>query len=334
MNMDIAKLTLPASARSDGQRLAACQRILRKLADEFNGCGLSVGPELEGRRADIHERTLRVCRTLLPLRVRVRAAKGWKLRNDADGIDPRESAAKERALADRRYDAELKDNPILKSTARSVEFDDPPEDLNTYDWTTDPNGRFTVSVGGDQVSVAGLQKNEDAYGYKDFGVGHFVDFTHLFTTSCSTTAANQAGFFCVTATELDDFCNNTDAAGSFWTSAGAFPAYQIRHQMAGVNQDADAVGNLAVLTDYYVTYGRAGSAVTCKVYSNAARTVQVGVTASIDDDGTARPYFMPAISFNSGAAQVISYIVRDIDLQEVGGGAFYYREMILKRRLR
>ena len=315
MSDGLGQLELPASAVSDEQQLAACQRILRLLATEFNECGLPVGPRLEGRRADIHERTLLVCGTLIPLRVSVRVANGWKL--TTDGMDPRELGAKEAALADTQYDAELSDNPILKPRDQQLDVDDPTEDLNTYDWTTDPNSRFTISGSGDQVTVVGLTKNEDAYGYKNFGAGYFVDFTHLFTASCSTINNLQAGFFCATTTELDDFRNNDDAAGSFWSSNGVAISFHIRHSILGVQQDQDnIVAALSTSTDYYFTYARTGSTVTCDMYDDSARTSQVGVTLTIDDDGTARQYFMPAISFNSGAVVAISCIVKDVDLQQ------------------
>jgi len=82
---------------------------------------------------------------------------------------------------------------------------------------------------------------------------------------------------------------------------------------AGVIDDSI---NLAWNTTYYLTTDRAGAVITCKIYSDAARTVLVDTISGACAATTCRYAFGCASYDTSTAGKSITFDVYDMDLQE------------------
>jgi len=176
----------------------------------------------------------------------------------------------------------------------------------------DPNNHFA------QVTVkntgTNVNRNETAYVYKDFGVGHFDECEHLFDMRCT----NKGGISSIIvyygqSNSLNDYNNWTSGiAVRFYNVAGVVRIYLSDRGSASTD-----FYNAAEGTTYYCTLKRFNSTdLTLKIYSDAARTTLLDTLTlgSIDDNQYRYMYCGSSQNTSNNLAQ--SGWVENLDLQE------------------
>lgn len=156
------------------------------------------------------------------------------------------------------------------------------------------------------VDYTGLTRNADSYLRYDFGAAYFAgDFIHDFTMridSCTDNGVVGAiiggwGMSATARTSIKDMTNNVDGAALYLYCLSHSSAYQwslIGNGSATAQTFNDSIPTIT----RYVRVQRSGGTLTAKLYSDANRTAQVGLTLSIADANSYR-YFYPIITYNS-----------------------------------
>jgi len=202
------------------------------------------------------------------------------------------------------------------------------EDFTTYT-EVDPNSHIGL-VGTDHIDFAAY-RNEDAYLYKDYGVGHFGNFTHKIDVKLLDEVNSTLGFFWVLANSINDVKGIEDASqtaiglyaygGS--SSTNDYPRFTVRESYGGSGYQDVGATNLSTGTWYYLLIKKTGTAFVVGVYSTAAlRDAGDGTDGDVDNlaltlqaNHTLR-YAYAANTWNSGnGAYLINLDIEDLDLQ-------------------
>lgn len=191
---------------------------------------------------------------------------------------------------------------------------------------TDPNARISVTAS--RATAANLTRQEDAFVYKDKGVGWFAgDFKHRLAVR--VTAANSGGWLGVWA-----LANNVDDA--YWLQLNAQALlvnlyydganYQLRLREAYGGEFFTATYNISLNTTYYLELERLEGVGTygtlyCRIYSDAGYTsllTTLSLTLHVKADFR---YLFALLSYNSASAQVLSGYSESLDLNERWGAS-------------
>lgn len=186
----------------------------------------------------------------------------------------------------------------------------PYEDFTTYT-EVEPDDRIQKTA---THVDAELHRDEDAYLYKDKGAGHFTDFEHKIDVKLvSSDVAGWGGVWGLSQNTVDDWKGwaTGDIAVLFWTGAG--PVYNLKLEERGVGADGYIC---AVNTMYYLTIKKVGTSLTCKIYSDSARTNLLDTLSRTITDNSYR-YIYACLTTNSPAAMIANVDVENLDLQEV-----------------
>ncbi len=192
------------------------------------------------------------------------------------------------------------------------------EDFTTY-IEVDPDSDVTVEE--NTITVVSMRADADTHVTKDKGIDHFGDFEHLVQTKTIEVETNAEclvwgvsnGYF-----THGDMQDNTDglSVSHFRTGAFEYRIYLADYE-SGYLTDV-YVSN--VNTNYWLTIKRNGTALTCKIYLDEARTIldeTLVLTATIVE----YQYIIACGGKNKDVAPVdhrISCNIYDLDLQEVG----------------
>ena len=283
---------LPPSVTTDEDRLRCCIRMhgLQMAADARNldvlrDKGLT-GAALERERwnfiiaqapkvAEVSREICRVRPIVFPNR----------LKQAFDSNEP-SYVCKLEARADKRWDLDLADHPLLTVPKIQVDVSDPYEDFDTYAEVDVVADRLARS--GAQVDWTALDADEEAYVWKaKTSTGSFVH-----RGVAQNTAASATGIVCFGgyATEEDDAFNNNDWAG--WLFFGAATIYIAQYKVTSL-EASDNWAGASVGVPYYLTWNRAGAVVTGTIRITS-HTGAVQDVLSMNDDGVERTIAMPA----------------------------------------
>ena|SRR3990167_749872 len=213
------------------------------------------------------------------------------------------------------------------------EIIDPTEDLTTYT-ETDPNAHLAETAA--RVTWTDLARNEDAYLTTDKGVNFFDgSFTHLMDVNEGSTSVNSsyAYFWGLTNFNNDDLYgggpgggNNDELAANVeWNTAYVDYVFTIREQDGASQYTVDSGTSLyADDTTYYAKIVRDESVgvngtLYLYVYSNSARTTQVGATLStaLHTSNKDFRYVYACSSFNTAGLPTNTGYMENLDLQIV-----------------
>jgi hypothetical protein len=199
------------------------------------------------------------------------------------------------------------------------------EDFTSYT-EVDPNSHLSKTAY--HVDHKGY-RNEDCYLYKDKGVDHFGNFTHLIDLKPMGHGGTYYGcsyFWMLSKDTVDDFkglvnASKTAFAVGCWTNSVFVPYVQIEESYAGIRYVSTAI-ILAEGTQYYPKIVKSGTTVTLYVYSDAARTTQVTgspVSLTLHADHTCQ-YIFAGNTYNDGTdtSKWIAVDIDNLDLQEGG----------------
>ena len=193
------------------------------------------------------------------------------------------------------------------------------EDYTTYT-EVDPNNHIGL-VGTNHIDFDAYG-NESAYRYKDKGVDHFTDFEHKVNFQpISASADYSIGCPWVLSNEVDDVHTLRIAGKTLiyvpqgkWTAAT--PGVALSESYAGTDYHSEQLSGLAYNTWYYLTIKKLGTALTCKVYSDSARTnLLYTLSLTLHANHSFRYIFACSTINNNTTPHYVSDI-EDLDLQE------------------
>jgi len=197
----------------------------------------------------------------------------------------------------------------------------PTEDFTTYT-EVDPNNHISKTA---SHIDAYLYRNEDAYVYKDKGANHFgTSWEHKIDVKAVAHSDNGIALFWALTNDIDDWqgllTGNKPALGCEFYWAGT--TYQIVLAELKDGTQYATTWNCSGNTWYYLTISRSDSTLTCKVYSDSARTnLLTTLTLTLHTQPSHR-YVFGALSRNLGNAYSLDEDVENLDLQEVGGQVY------------
>jgi hypothetical protein len=210
----------------------------------------------------------------------------------------------------------------LRLTASIPAPPDPLEDYTAYT-EVDPDSEVTVAT--NTITVAGLGKNTDTYVYKNFGAGHFTDFSHLHQLKVTAWDVKGLATPYALADTVNDYLGliaNNFIGILVGENLSANGAFRLEQSTSG-SSTFDTALDLTLNVDYYFDTARSGTALTSDIYTDADRTV-VFDNLSITTGAGALQYYYPIASANNATTPTIDLISSNTDLQEAapGGGGY------------
>jgi len=165
-------------------------------------------------------------------------------------------------------------------------------------------------------------RTEDAYLYKDKTAGHFTDFTHLVDSKRVSFVGNPQGYFWMLTNDIDDGNGLNTAAKTFLgayfycSGSGANRYLVIAENYAG--SEYNQFYSYTLGTQYYLTIQKAGTALTMKIYNNAARTGLLATLSLTLHGNWNFRYIFAANTWNTGTANYYGDMdIDNLDLQEL-----------------
>ena len=192
------------------------------------------------------------------------------------------------------------------------------EDYTTYT-EVDPNSHIGL-VGTNHIDF-NAYANEDAYCYKDKGAAHFTDFEHKVDVRPISASADYCyGCNWLLSNALDDYHGLRTAGQTcvvvrtgHWTVA--YPQLYLSEYYGSTEYNAGPF-NAAYNTWYYLTIKKLGTALTCKIYSDSARTTLLNtLSLTLQADHSFR-YIFAANTQNEAVARNFDLDIENLDLQE------------------
>ena len=225
--------------------------------------------------------------------------------------------AKQQAYESIFWDDEL-DIETIRLSADMPEPPDPLEDFTTY-IENDPGS--DLSVISDTVNFTALSRNVDARVYKDFGIGHFGNFDHIFRIKITAVTGQGLVWPEMMANIIDDIFDiraaNEDYLGVEWIRIASENKIRLHESDEGtLYVDTSIILNLN--TNYYINNKVVGTASTCDIYDDPDNTNLVdGLSLTLQKTYSLR-YLYAINAINDGlSALTITGEMGDLDLQEV-----------------
>lgn len=192
----------------------------------------------------------------------------------------------------------------------------PLEDFTTYT-EVDPNNHIAKTA--NHVDWQDY-RNEDAYLYKDKGAGHFTDWEHKIDVKRLSVSGNALGWTWLLSNNVDDAKGLVTGAktfiGAYLMRSGGIDYLEIEECSSGTEYSTYYV--ISLNTWYYLTLQKVGTAFTCKVYSDSARTnLLTTLSLTLHGDWNFR-YVFACDSWNTGSAIYGDIDIENLDLQEGG----------------
>ena len=200
-------------------------------------------------------------------------------------------------------------NPTATTT--STDFR---EDYTTYA-EVDPNNHIEKTA--HHIDFYAI-KNEDAYLYKDAGVGHFTDFRHLLAVRTTGHGGDYPwSNVWVLANDLDDLYglrvgHKTAIFAMFYYHPSYGYYINIGEMYDGTCYLGTRYSGLSENTWYYLEIIKSGTSLTLKIYSDPARTTQVHSTEiTLHGDWSFR-YIYGCNTYNDGSTKYIVVEIEDL----------------------
>jgi len=208
----------------------------------------------------------------------------------------------------------IKLSDVLLGEVDAQPLPDPLQDFTTFT-EVDPNSRYAIAA--NVITVTGLTRNEAAYIYKDFGTGHFTDFTHDVGPFQYTSTGGTYGVvaFWAVSQALDDV--------NGWNEANEKAIYVSGIQGTGIyarefeGDSADSWGGAAQSTDYWFVIVKSGTGISVNAYSDPAKTsLEDTLTMTLGTD-RAYPYLFGVNSHDSTSTdKTVNASIANLDIHE------------------
>lgn len=211
------------------------------------------------------------------------------------------------------------------------------EDFSDASWVeTDPSSDITKTVS--RVSFDTMSREVNAAVGKEYTADYFGNFCHAIDIRL-TSASGDSGVVAVWllsnvgtgATYEDINVANSGYTLHFFANSGS-PTLTFRSW----SDDNQAVVNISAGTTYYCIIERTASAISCKVYSDAAHTTLIsGGTLSVTRQSTAFRYLGVCGSRDyAGDPSTLTGYCENLDIAYAAGGLSIPVAMAAYRRMR
>lgn len=187
---------------------------------------------------------------------------------------------------------------------------EPYEDFTDFT-EVDPNTHLTVAKNHlDFVAY----RNEDCYLYEDLGADFIDDFVHEFDVYMSSESLLSIGYTWGAADNINDMKGIADAnqtfIGVYCYSSTNYIYLEEYYDGTGYDDSYNAAGD----TWYYLRIEKSGTSLTCKIFSDRARTTLVDtLSLTLQADHTLR-YLYAANTWNSGNALDLELDIDNLDI--------------------
>ncbi len=183
------------------------------------------------------------------------------------------------------------------------------ENFSTFT-ESDTNGYWTQTT--TRNTATNLPRSDDSYIWKDYGAGHFVNFTHKLNTM--ETAMNWATANPVAAIWV--LCNTkgsiADVDSSAIEVAWVYNTLLLYNKITVI----DTSVALSLNTMYYLNIQRSGTTMTVSIFSDSARTTSVDVITGTVSATDTRYLEVGASRDTTGATNLMSCYCEYLDLGE------------------
>jgi len=192
------------------------------------------------------------------------------------------------------------------------------EDFTVYT-EVDPNSHIAKTA--NHVDFQD-HRTEDAYLYKDKGAGHFTDFTHKINIKSVSGALWHQAHVWLLSNDIDDAKGLLNTGKTAITvdiyKAGSGVVYLTLEEFYTTGEYGNSWSPMSENVWYYLTIQKSGTALTCKVYSDSARTnLLTTLSLTLKANHNFR-YVFVCNTWNSNSAGCNGdEDVENLDLQEV-----------------
>ncbi len=183
------------------------------------------------------------------------------------------------------------------------------------DWTElDPGTFINTDTADTRADYVNMSLQIDAYFSRDFGAGHFTNFTHLITAYVSAVASSFAVSGYSIGTTTDDIYGQSDALQVYWYAYIGILRLYIRDAS---DDDRDYWGLGSLSTPYYLKPIRTGTTWSMEIYDDGDARTNLVDTVGVTGTNTAFQFGLIAQSGNlaSGDRSITGYW-KDLDIQE------------------
>ena len=165
-------------------------------------------------------------------------------------------------------------------------------------------------------------RNEDALLYWDKGVDHFgTSWEHKIDIKAISYQDNGVAFFWVLSNDVDDYYGLQTAGKpciALRLIKSLYPYLSIRELYNGTEYYSSNF-TCTQGTQYYLTVKRDGTSVTCKIYSDSARTnLLATLSITLHAEQPNHRYIFASQTYNTGVNFYFDCDIENLDLQEGG----------------
>ena len=329
-------VTYPSEAKTDSDKLTCVYNLIEQARLAHNAQGAIASADWENNKGKwaayskiFHTKQLVLLREQNRLRDKIWAAHYTKEEWKALSTDEKRSAfnALFGSKMVLRQVPTTATSPILEeiktlrvAEAERLDLIDPVEDFTTYT-EVDEGGDITVTS--TKCDVSTMIRNVVSYVRKDMDANHFTgNFEHLITASVGTFDNNAyIGWWGVSDgnSTYSDMKSGSDGYGVGSYGGGGTANLELTSLEDGETYDEFTGG--AEGSTWYLTIERSSTTLTCKIFSDAGRTL-LEDTLTLTVTATAFRYIMAIFSADSdwNADHVGTGYSENLDLQE-GGAA-------------
>jgi hypothetical protein len=194
------------------------------------------------------------------------------------------------------------------------------EDFTGYT-PEDPNSDFTITAS--KIAFDTMTAAVDAYVRDNKGSGYFGDFEHLLSGEyTSVTVANymSVGFWGLSSVSAAHTVTEMNTENDGLILYGNYNGTNVRYYIKDfTNDNSDIWASGAIGTQYWFTVERAGTTLTCKIYSDSGRTTLVD-TLTLTCNSTTQQYIYGLLGQGGAGSQTTTGFTENLDLQEVVAG--------------
>lgn len=161
--------------------------------------------------------------------------------------------------------------------------------------------------------------NEDCYLYKDKGANHFGSvWEHKIDVTAIDRSGNSLALCEGLANAIDDYKHAGNEVGVYIYYSNGAASYRIYLFEYYSSTEYVQAYSISAGTSYYLTIKKDGTALTCKIYSDSARTNLLTTLSLTLHADLSYQYVYAAQSSNTGSAYWLDVDIGNLDLQEGG----------------
>lgn len=191
------------------------------------------------------------------------------------------------------------------------------EDFTSYT-EVDPNNHITKTTNHIDFQA---YRNEDAYLYADKGANHFgTSWEHKIDGKIVSSQNRAAGYIWMLTNDIDDWIGLSTAKATLAlvlsrSSAGVYQIYLAETYLGSAYYST--LWTCSVNTPYYFTLKREGTAFTCKIYSDSARTnLLTTLSITLQAGQPSHRYIFAANTYNDNETYNNDLDIDNLDLQD------------------